>query len=64
MDVSTIASMFLLLFLAYILSMSSLRFKALYNVINFLVLWFIGVNSSFDHFKNDPEYLTRGLARC
>ena len=46
----------------YSLSVSSPGCKALYIVINFLVLWFICLSSSLVHFRNYPEYLTRGTA--
>ena len=44
------------------LSMSFLGCKVLCNVMSFLVLWFICWSSSLVHFKNDPEYLTRGMS--
>ena len=45
------------------LSMSSIRFKALCIVINFLVFWSIYVSSSLVHVKNDPEYFIRVTAQ-
>ena len=47
----------------YNLSMSSLGCNALCMVISILVLWSICSSSSLDHFKNGPEYLTRGKPR-
>ena len=43
----------------YILLMSSFVRRALFIVINFLVFWFVCLNSSFVHFKNCLEYRTR-----
>ena len=51
--------LFLVLFLTYSLPISYVGCKALYIVINFLVLWPIYLSSSFINFKNFPEYLTR-----
>ena len=39
-----------------------LRHKALNIIMIFLVLFFFCLNSSFTHFKNRPEYLTRRTA--
>ena len=47
----------------YSLSTSSLWYNNLCMVISFLVLWSICLSSSFPHFKNGPEYLTRGTAQ-
>ena len=47
----------------YSLSMSTLRCKALCIVINFLVVLLFGLSSSLVHFKNPPEYLTRGTTQ-
>ena len=47
----------------YSQSTSSLSCKALCIVMNFLVLRFICWSSSLVHFKNGPEYLTRGQPR-
>ena len=55
---------FLILFLTYILSMSSLECKDLFIVINFLVFWFTCLSPSLDYFKNDPVYSTSALATC
>ena len=46
----------------YSLSTSSLECYALCMIISFLVLWSICL-SSLVHFKNGPEYLTRGTAQ-
>ena len=54
----------LLFFLdTYCLSMSSVECKALWIVIIFLVLWSICWSFSLVHFKNDREYLTKGIAQ-
>ena len=45
------------------LSVTPLKCKALYIVINFLVLWSIYLSSSQVLFKNGPECLTKGTAR-
>ena len=42
---------------------SSLGCKALCIVMNVLVRWRICLNFSLVHFKNDPEYLTKGTAQ-
>ena len=47
----------------YSLSTSSVGCKTLFLVINFLVLWSICSTSSLVHFKNGPEYLTRGTTQ-
>ena len=64
MQYSILASLLLLSsFLdTYSLSKSSLKCKTLYIIINFLVLWFICLSSSFVHFKDNPGYLTRRTA--
>ena len=46
----------------YSLSMSSLRFKALYHLINFQVLSSNSLSYSFVHFKNGLEYSTKTLS--
>ena len=48
----------------YNLSTSSLGCNALCMVISFLVRWSICLRFSQGHFKNGPEYLTRGIARA
>ena len=45
------------------LSMWFLRCKALYVVINFLVLWNFSLSFSLVHFKNSLEYLTRATLK-
>ena len=45
------------------MSRSSLGYKPLSIVINFLVFWSIYLNSSFVHFMISPEYLTRWTAK-
>ena len=55
--------LFLPPFLTYCLLTSSLGCNALCMVISFLVLWSICLCSSLVHFKNGPEYLTRGQPR-
>ena len=50
------------LFGTYCQSTSSLGCKSLCIVIRFLVLWFICWSSTLVHFKNVPEYLTKGTA--
>ena len=67
-DASTLFSMLVsplpLSFLdTYSLSTSSLGCNALYMVISFLVTWSICLSSSLVHFKNGPEYLTRGTVQ-
>ena len=47
----------------YSLSTSSLECNALCMVISFLILWSNILSSSLVHFKNGPEYLTRGTAQ-
>ena len=55
--------LFLRLFFVHSLSTSSLGCKALSITISFLDLWSICWRSSFVHFKNGPEYLTKGTAK-
>ena len=52
------------LYLAYKLPVSSLGCKPVCIVISFLVLCSICWSSSFIHFKNSLEYLSRGQPRC
>ena len=52
------ASEFFFFFDTWSLSLSFLRYKAFWLVINFLVL-----SSSPVHFKKDPEYITRKPAQ-
>ena len=47
---------------SYCLSKSSLGSKAICVVTSFLVLWSICWSSSLVHFKNGPDYLTRGTS--
>ena len=47
----------------YSLSTSSLGCNAFFMGISFLVHWSICLSSSLVHFKNGPEYLTRGTAQ-
>ena len=47
----------------YSQSMWSFGYKTLCIVISFLLLWFICLGFSRVHFKNSPEYLTRGTAQ-
>ena len=47
----------------YIQSVSSLGCRVLRIVMSFLVFWSICWSSSLIHFKNSPEYLTRGTAQ-
>ena len=47
----------------YCMSIPSFGYKILCKVINFLVLWFICLNSFLIHFKNGPDYLTRKTAQ-
>ena len=54
---------FFLLFWTYHLSPSSLQWKALGIIMSFLVFWSIFWSSSLIHFKNSPEYLTKGTAK-
>ena len=54
---------FLLFFIHIICYFLLLACKALRIVINFLVLWSIYQSSSLIHFKNGPEYFTRGTAK-
>ena len=49
--------LFLFLFLTPNLSRSFLKSKALFIVINFLVLWFFCLSFFLEHLKNGPEYL-------
>ena len=66
-DESTLSSIlaipFLLLFLAYNLSTSSLGCNVLRMVISFRALWSICLSFSLVHFMNGPEYLTRRAAK-
>ena len=65
-DASSLSSMLanlLSFFDTYNLSLSSLCYKALYVIMSFLVLCSICCSSSIVHFKNGPEYLTRGTAQ-
>ena len=55
--------LFLLPFLIYSLSTSSLGCNVLCMVISFLVLWSVYVSSSLVHLKNAPEYLTGGTVQ-
>ena len=48
----------------YSLSISYFRCKSLCIVIVFVVLWSICLSSSLVHFKNVPEYLSRGARKC
>ena len=48
----------------YIQSMLSLGCKNLCIVISFLVFWSIRLSFYLVHFKNGPECLIRGTARC
>ena len=45
------------------LFISSLRYKALRIVANFLILWSFSLSSFIVLFKNDPEYLSSGTAK-